>query len=93
MPVGAPGRDGKRSRQHGAWQSHHNLVADDKVVGSTDNPAHSGSIRCVFGSHLHLAPANGLSIALGFIDEIEDFSNNYGAGDLEAVDVFFFETD
>jgi hypothetical protein len=30
---------------------------------------------------------------LGFIDEIEDFPDNHGAGDLEAVDVFFFEAD
>jgi hypothetical protein len=93
MPIGAPGRNGKRPRQHGARQSNNNLVAHNKIVGSTDNPAHSGSIRGVFGRNLHLAPANGLSIALGFIDEIEDFPDNHGAGDLEAVDVFFFEAD
>jgi hypothetical protein len=62
-------------------------------VGSTDNPAHSGRIRGVFGRNLHLAPANGLPIALRFIDDIEDFPDDYRAGHFEAVNLFFFETD
>ena len=60
-------------------------------MGSTDNPAHSGSIRGVFGRHLHLAPANGLPIALRFIDKVEDFPHNDVAGDLEAVDLLFLK--
>jgi hypothetical protein len=38
-----------------------------------------------------LAPANGLPIALRFIDKVEDFPHNDGAGDLEAVDLLFLK--
>jgi hypothetical protein len=93
VSVGTSGRNWEGARQYRTGQGNNNLVADHKVVGSTNNPAHCRGVRSVLGSHLHLTPANGLPIALRFIDEIEDFPDNDGAGDVEAVNLFFFEAD
>jgi hypothetical protein len=96
VTVGAAGSDVEVTRQNCAWQTNHDLVANLKVAGTTDDAANiSATIGglLTFGSDTNLAPANGLAVALWLWDEFKNLTDYDRAGDTESVRTFFFETD
>ena len=92
VSVGFPGSNLETARQHGAWQGDDNFVALDKVVCPADNSSGSGSVLGVGLGDSHLTPPDGFAVGLGLVDKRLHLSDDDWAGDVEGVDVFFFQS-
>ena len=99
VAVGFARRDLEAAGQHRTGQGGDDLVAHREILGATHNAANlfaraaERSIRGLFArlGHAHLAPANRLAVALLFFNEFEHLAHHNRAGDIGAVDVFFFK--
>ena len=79
--------DFESAGQHRAGQRNDDEVTLVEITRATDDAAGLGL------ADIHLAPVNGLAVALRLRLERHNLTDDNGTGDLEAVGVLFFEAD
>ncbi len=79
VSVGFPRGDLEVTGQHRPGKCHHNLVADDEIIGATNYAVHRVAAvrrRRSFRSHLYLTPVDGLTVGLRLRLLGEDLAHN-----------------